>query len=1189
MKGLFGVFKRMASLLGMLALSALIWYVGPLFAFSDWRPLEPERSRWIAIGLLALLWGGRLVWRWWTEKRANLQMLMGMMSAPAAAQSPEARESAEEVAVLRRRFEEALSFLKKARLGGKRFGRRYVYQLPWYVIIGPPGSGKTTALLHSDLHFPLAERLGRDEIQGVGGTRNCDWWFTDEAVLLDTAGRYSTQDSHQAVDRSAWLGFLGLLKKYRRRRPINGVLIAVSVADLLQQGEAERAGQARAIRARVQELYEQLGIRLPLYMMFTKADLLAGFMEFFGDLGKEDRAQVWGMTFPVEAHDAGGGAMACVAPELSGLEERLYGRLLARMQQERDLERRALIYTFPQQFRLLMGLAQSFLNDVFQPSRFEERPWLRGVYFISGTQEGTPIDRIMSALSASFGMDRRALAPHGGTGKSYFITRLLGDVVFQEAGLAGTNLKLERQRAWLERGGYAAVLGVTALVATGWFTSYTRNTAYVEEVAGQVRGIEPQMQSLAGSQGDVLQILPLLNAARNIPGGYRDRAAGTPWGMGFGLYQGDKLGAEAGGLYQRLLREAFLPRLLMRIEEQLRPARNADPDFLYEGLKVYLMLGEAKQFDADAIKAWITLGWERDLPREVTTEQRQQLGAHLNALFERGPVELPLPLDSGLIRAARKSLARMPLAERVYRRFKHFHRDLALPDFRISEAAGRDAPVVFVRKSNAPLSQGLPGLYTYAAYHEVFQKESPLLAARLAEEGWIYEEQSPVTDPAALARLAEEVRRLYLQDYVRQWDALLADLDIAPFTSPDQAVRILGVLSGEESPLRKLLESVDRETWLERSAEQDPGLIDKAGKKVDDAKEKLQRLFGGAEAATTAPPPPENPARIVTEHFAEIHKLVHGEAGAPPPLDKTLAGLTELYTYLNAVASAIKRGESPAAVPGGEVLSRLNLVARAQPAPVGALLRAVVGKSSSITKGSERERLNSLWGSTVVPFCRKGINGRYPLVRNSRQEVTQEDFGRFFGPGGLMDDFFLKNLKPFVDTSGGHWRWASADNVSLGMSAGVLTEFQRAAYIKDMFFRGGGPMASVRFELKPLTMDADIDRFLLDLDGQVVTYSHDPARPAPLQWPGPQSTRQVRIQISPPAPSGRSGLTEDGPWAWFRFLDKAARIETTAQPERFTITFNIDGRKAAFELWASSVLNPFGAEAFENFHCPERL
>ena len=137
-------------------------------------------------------------------------------------------------------------------------------------------------------------------MRGVGGTRNCDWWFTDEAVFLDTAGRYTTQDSDAASDSAGWSEFLALLRKYRARRPINGVILTISAQDLLTQGDAGREAHVDAARRRLDELTRELRIQLPVYVMVTKCDLVAGFAEYFDDLTQEGRAQVWGVTFPYE-------------------------------------------------------------------------------------------------------------------------------------------------------------------------------------------------------------------------------------------------------------------------------------------------------------------------------------------------------------------------------------------------------------------------------------------------------------------------------------------------------------------------------------------------------------------------------------------------------------------------------------------------------------------------------------------------------------------------------------------------------------------------------------------------------------------------------------------------------------------------------------------------------------------------
>ncbi|MDP9503487.1 type VI secretion system membrane subunit TssM [Pseudomonas protegens] len=1168
MKAFFSFVTRwVIPLLGLIALSLIIWFIGPLLEF-----LVPEGRRWALIIVIFAVWIGYRVFRIIQARRHAAKVLQSL--AADTPPDPDSVATAEELAALRQRMDEALALLKKAKLGGDE--RRNLYELPWYVIIGPPGSGKTTALVNSGLHFPLAAQLGAGAVRGVGGTRNCDWWFTDQAVLLDTAGRYTTQDSHAAVDKAAWLGFLDLLKTQRSRRPIDGAFVAISLSDLLLGSEAERAAHAAAIRLRIQELYTQLGVRFPIYLMLTKLDLVPGFMEFFDSLSKEERAQVWGMTFALDDGKSGDSPLAQLPAELAALEQRLNERLVERLQQERDPARRDLIYGFPQQFAALKESLQGFLEGVFKPNAFEERVLLRGVYFTSGTQEGSPIDRLIGAMAQSMNLDRQHLARQTGTGRSYFIEKLFSAVAFAERGLVGVNPKVERRRKWIARGALAATVALVLVVSTLWIISYRANQTYIAQVDQRVGPVRQDVQSLSPAQRDVLAVLPLLNATRNLAGD----APG--WAEGLGLYQGDMLEAEAASVYRKLLVAVFAPRLMTRIEEQLHSGGNSD--FLYEGLKAYLMLADSEHYDPDFIKAWITLDWDRTLARDLPPEQRQALTGHLQALFEKHPPNARL--DQRLIDDLRRQLQQLPVAQRVYDRVKRAKLPDGVPDFRLSEAGGRDAALVFTRKSGKPLSEPLSGLFTAKGYREGFLLASLNQAGTLAEEQWVLGRDQ--ADQQNVASLAADVRRLYFQDYLRQWDALLADIDFVPITSVAQAADVLRILSGPTSPLKKLLVAVAKETDLQ----QEERLLAAQGQKVeggvDQLKQRLGSLLGQEQAG--------NPAAVassedpVSAHFAELNSLVSKGEGEPAAIDGLLADMNALYVQVSAMVGA--SGDAllgEAKNQASAAAARVSLTAERQPPVVQGLVKSVVSSTTNTMMGGVRNQLNAAWVSEVVNVYRQSLSGRYPMSPGSSRDATLEDFGQFFGTGGVMDNYFRKYLQPYVNTSTTTWSWQPGAAQKLGISPGVLQTFQRASNIRDAFFRSsGGTQPAVRFELKPVAMDANISQFLLDLDGQQLSYDHGPSRPVAMQWPNPGSIGVVRLSIMPPSATGRSGITLDGPWAWFRLLEQSD-LTATNSPDRFNLRLRVDGASISYELRASSAFNPFKSRVLSGFSLPERL
>ena len=433
------------------AAGALLWFATPLLAFGSWHPFDDMRARVALLALVALLLIGF----------RGLQMLLARQRNERLLNSLESNDASPE---LSQRFRQALAMLRKGiePKGTNRWWRRrrQVQQLPWYLIIGAPGGGKTTALLHSGLRFPLAERLGRDPLPGVGGTRQCDWWFSQEAVFVDTAGRYTTQDSDAAADAREWQQFLALLRRHRPVQPINGVIVSVSVPDLLQGG-AELSRQAAAVAARLNELRGELDLAFPIYLLVTKADLLAGFVETFGDLDAAQREQFWGVVFDADA----AGIPSDLGPRLADLALRLARRSPDALQHERTPQRRLPIYAFAAQFEALLAPLEEFVRNAFDGIAAEPAQRLRSIALTSGTQEGNPIDRVIGELSRSHGLALKALPRPDAGGKSFFLTSLLQRLVIAEAPLAGQRLHRLRLRRRAAMFG-AGLAGATLLAAS---------------------------------------------------------------------------------------------------------------------------------------------------------------------------------------------------------------------------------------------------------------------------------------------------------------------------------------------------------------------------------------------------------------------------------------------------------------------------------------------------------------------------------------------------------------------------------------------------------------------------------------------------------------------------------------------------------------------------------------------------
>jgi type VI secretion system protein ImpL len=1177
--------------IGITSLASLIYLAGPLISFGGYRPLESYIGREIAILLLVAAAGSFSGFKFWHRKKSAKALADGV----SAAQQKENDE-----VVLKDKMKDALATLKAASAGKKD----YLYDLPWYLLIGPPGSGKTTALINTGLKFPLSRGATPAAVGGIGGTRYCDWWFTEDAVLIDTAGRYTTQDSDAQLDQQSWLAFLALLKKNRPRQPINGVIVAISLQDLMTLSSAELAAHSNAIRKRLIELHERLKVDFPVYALFTKGDLIAGFIEYFGYLGDQGRKQVWGATF--QTAEKSRNMVSEIPVEYDALLERLSEETLDRLQDEPVPNTRVLLFGFPAQMARLKKPIHDFLNQIFEPTRYHANAALRGFYFTSGTQEGNPIDQLIGALVRSFGAEQVSAASHAGPGKSYFLHDLILKVIIGEAAWVSTDWAAVR-RAMIIKGATLSAIALASIGATAaWLTSYQHNSALIVQSDLVGKKYETDAARFTHetqiADRDLHLLLAPLYELRNMPTGYTTREVPTPLSAGFGLSQRERLQSSSENAYRIGLERMFRSRLLFRLEEQLDAQldprldpKNVNPGFLYEALKVYLMLGRFPDApeDRNLIKSWMQRDWEVLYPDARNAAGRKALAEHLDAMLALESGDPLIELNGRLIEQSQGALARMSVTQRAYELLKSQARTATGGDWVAAQKGGPDVALVFEAPGDPTLEiVRIPEFFTSFGFEHDFVDRLGDIADRIKQDRWVL---GPAGEQGVLsvqyANLPEDLLALYSRDFIAAWQAALGKLRLRKLTADKPRYLGLSAISAPTSPLKQLIESIVQETSLtrERSAT-------------------AQASAGGQANATTAKPPAvlfktRTPGADIEAQFRPYRVLIEGDL-ARRPIEDVVSTLNEIYTNLGLAATTPAQVQR-AVTSLQELASKLRSSSGRFPKPFSDMMLSLAADVEREVGLASAGQLQVAMRDKITPVCQEVIRS-YPFVKSDPRGVPLDAFGRLFGVGGLIDQFFKQNLEPYVDTSKSTWAWRQNSELARTLSPETLRAFQRAYDIQHAFFQNNGGTPFVQLTVKPsiLNIPGAVAKF--EVGGTSVSSPTPPPPPVPgplggapppqlqpasispvlVQWPGGSPLTRITVATAPGG-STNEFFRSVGPWSMFHVFEQGG---LSVRGDTATVHYSAGGPyELRYELTSNASSSPLNLAALREFRCPNGI
>jgi type VI secretion system protein ImpL len=1063
------------------------------------------------------------------------------------------------------RMTEALRTMRTAN-GKKR--RDYLYSRPWYMIIGPPGAGKTTALLNSGLRFPLEG----DALRGVGGTRNVDFLFADEAILVDTAGRYTSQDSDASADAKGWTGFLSLLRKHRPLQPINGVIVAIGVDEIMRGDRMSIDRHAASVRRRLAELRATLEVAAPVYVLLTKADLLAGFVEYYDDLDVEGRRAVLGQTLPFSTAKPGIDKLAAAFDDMARAIE---ARQAMRLATEPDAQRRALILGFPAQVTALRARLLRFLDGAFVAGD-DNAGILRGFYLTSGVQQGTPLDRILSDMADVYDQPRQADMR---AGRAYFLNCLLGEVMFPEAGLVQTDpAARRRQRAQLI-GTIAGIALLSLLVLALWGVSFARNRTFQSQMIVKADAAAKLTQEtgldlveVRDSDPGLDQSLDTLRALRDLPRGYADaQRGGAPLTMRFGLYQ-SSLAAQGQDAYREGLRRILLPRILLQLEHYLQQ-NLGDPLTVYEPLKVYLMLGAQGPMDRDAVKSWVNSYWANTAyPGADAAATRKELGQHLDALLAdadmaRAWADRRAPLNGALIAQARMAVQRMSMAERAYAILRQKAFASGGPAWTVSSVLASADTRAFAN-GDAVLQGQVPFFFTRAGYERAYQVGLATVQGDLRKDLWVLGGDA---DTTAVREQIGEVRSgvagLYAKDYIAAWDKIVAAMQPAAYF---QDVAALAAITRAPSPLKLILLEVRKNSTFAGGSRAAGGMIT----------QKLMSKLGQAGQLAPQGGGTLDASQQIESYFAALRTYV-GDGKAPAPIDDFLAALRSASTALQ-TAQMTGGGLGGEAVQGqmNAAMAQVAVAAAGAPPQLQPFVAAAAKGGSTARVSAVSGAVSDAYAQTVMPACKAASQDRYPFFQGSATEVSLIDAQRVFGPGGVIDAFVQQRLLPVMDTSSPIWRWKDGDPVVATLDPASPDSFAKAAQIRDLI--AGGLV--LRVELASFQGSADAVQFSTGDSSLRFDGANRAAKQ--VRWSAQSGAPQASVTLYHGTQELRA-LSEQGIWALFRLMDQARR--ENAGPTTILATFGDGTNGATLRIGLPDEHNPFGRGGLWTFRCPITL
>lgn len=1034
--------------------------------------------------------------------------------------------------------------------------REYRQSLPWYLVIGPKGSGKTSWVAQLPTQGAAFQKTDAE----------VNFWITQTGVWLDTPGSWIAGKGMSDSDQHMWNQLLQGLRNLRNGRSVvNGVVLCLDIDYLLRESLEERKRLAESIRERLIDVQEKWGMTANVYVALTGLDKVPGAAALLSKMDAQQLNQGLGFVLPMASADLGI-ADDVWRQKFLDMEMRVHAQVLYNAAHD-TLQKGG------NQLPLVEALARlrtplfDFLQMAFIGLDRQTHAELRSVWL--GSMNA---DAIYPDDDLHFADKTRNL--------SSLWNPLQQQILLEQYNSGRAKPTVGRQRVF-EAMRNVVLVGISAFVFIWLAWGYWAELNHLEEVSAQFTEGK-RLAAMQTEQGNDAAA-PLLEVASQMRYALA-QLEGTERFLPTPYFEHAKIESVAAATYHRHLHKTLMPELHNQVKKILQTQAKSGRGDVYQTLKIYLMLARPERRSASELEQWINANWqELSAGTRSSDEDRMVLLSHARTLFTQKGIP-GTPEDASLIKEARARAAQTPSVTRVLQHVQGQGLPASSPDVSLSRAAGLASAMALRLRSNSPSTEpSIPGWYTRSGYTDVVLPRLTVSSRSiLEEESWVLRDE-PFTGNAfemdkTVEKLSDAARSQFLQDYIRRWRQFLSDVAARHVTGLDDAAQIASLFVDPQSPLALLVRFAARETTLTGNYEGDlDSWIDRQKAKIEKGRRAIVGEISGEHYRTKL-----LPEHVVEDQFDPLRRFAlqmnqSQSSAASNPLSRLFEPLS---TQLGIVNGAMMSGQ---VMPEFDAFTRLRNEAGRQPEPVRGVMLDLINSGSAMTTKQSGVMLSRSAAGAAKVVCDQGLTSRYPFSRGATSDVGVQDFERLFGPQGLMATHFREQLASYVDTSSTPWRARSAEPTHTNfISPDVLRSYETAERIRAAMLDNAGQLrlaSIVRF----IDMDSQIAEAQLEIAGQAFRYAHGSSAPRRIDWQAQGSSLSVALHTR--GVDGRTDVIRfDGPWALLRFYD-AGKTTGGGNDRRETFHHSRLGR-VHMEWQAVTTPSPIWSELLTAFRCP---